>query len=146
MAKRMNSHLKKKELDNLKQKLLSEEERIVNKQLAKKIEFKLQAPSESKDEVDSANDSILVYSDLRLSNRELLYLKKVRKAIQKLQTDEYGICEDCGDQINYQRLTARPTSELCIVCKEECEREENQSAYSKSSKSLGQQINLVKGF
>ncbi len=142
MAKRLNVHLKKTEIKKLKNKLLAEEERIVNKQLSKKAEFKL-SPNENKDDVDSANDNILTSTDLRFSNRELLYLKKIRKAIEKTDTEEYGICTDCGADISFTRLWARPTSDLCIVCKEESERVEHQSSHGRTSKSLGQSVNLA---
>ncbi len=143
MAKRLNAHLKKTEIKKLKNKLLAEEERIVNKQLSKKIEFKLNSPGENKDDVDSANDNILVSTDLRFSNRELLYLKKIRKAISKVDSEEYGMCTECGDNISFSRLWARPTSDLCIVCKEESERAEHQSSQGRTSKSLGQSMSLV---
>lgn len=143
MAKRLNGHLKKTEIKTLKNKLLAEEERIVNKQLTNKFEFKMKSTSENKDDVDSANDNILVSTDLRFSNRELFYLKKIRKAITKTETDEYGMCVDCGSEIGFSRLFARPTSELCIVCKEESEKAENQSSHGRTSKSLGQTMSLV---
>lgn len=143
MARRLNAHLKKTEIKTLKNKLLAEEERIVNKQLSKKIEFKLNSRSENKDDVDSANDNILVSTDLRFSNRELLYLKKIRKAITKTDSEEYGMCIECGDEINFSRLFARPTSDLCILCKEESERAENQSSHGKTSKSLGETMSMT---
>ncbi|RZW21131.1 MAG: RNA polymerase-binding protein DksA, partial [Desulfobulbaceae bacterium] len=30
---------------------------------------------------------------------------------------EYGICEECGCDINVKRLEARPVTTLCIDCK-----------------------------
>ena len=35
---------------------------------------------------------------------------------------------------------ARPTAEMCIVCKEEAEMAENNNAYDKKSKSLGRAL------
>ena len=143
MGKRLNGHLKKSEIKEIKQILLAEEERIINKQLSKKIDFQLTDKGDNKDDVDSANNNILVSTDLRFSNRERLYLGKIKGAIRRVDSDEFGICECCGGEISFSRLKARPTSEMCIHCKEESEREELNSAQGRVSKSLGQSMNLT---
>lgn len=137
MAVRLNSHLSEKQINALKDKLMSEAERIrVNFQL-KKQEYETNSITGAKDEVDSANDNILLAADMRFSNRESLYYKKIMKTLSKVETEQYGMCDDCGDPITYTRLMARPTSEMCILCKEESEREENQNFFERRSKSLG---------
>jgi DnaK suppressor protein len=30
---------------------------------------------------------------------------------------EYGICEECGEDISLPRLKARPVTTLCVSCK-----------------------------
>ena len=99
--------------------------------------------TETKDEVDSANEDILLSSHLRFSNRENFYLKKIRKAILKIESGDYGLCEECGSEISLTRLQARPTSEMCIGCKEESEKAESQNVQLKASKSMGKKIDLV---
>lgn len=137
MAVRLNSHLSEKQIAALRDKLMSEAERIrVNFQL-KKQEYEANSITGAKDEVDSANDNILLAADMRFSNRESLYYKKIMKTLSKIETEQYGMCDDCGDPITYTRLMARPTSEMCILCKEESEREENQNFFERRSKSLG---------
>lgn len=142
MSKRLNSHLSKKQINEIKERLHSESERIRNKFETKKREFTER--DTSKDEVDSANDNILLSHDMRFSNRDIMYLKKINKALIRAEDEEFGMCQDCGDAISYQRLVARPTSELCIVCKEESERDENQNFFQRKSKSLGKEVNLVR--
>ena len=41
--------------------------------------------------------------------------KKVH-ALEKLGTDRYGVCENCGQEIAEARLEARPEARLCIDC------------------------------
>jgi DnaK suppressor protein len=145
MAVRQNSHLSDKHITALKDKLMSEAERIrVNFQL-KKQEYESNSISGAKDEVDSANDNILLAADMRFSNRESLYYKKIMKTLSKVETEQYGMCDDCGDPITYTRLLARPTSEMCILCKEESEREENQNFFERRSKSLGTVMSVPAG-
>ncbi|MFL5784679.1 MAG: TraR/DksA family transcriptional regulator [Bacteriovoracaceae bacterium] len=145
MAVRSNSHLSEKQIAALRDKLMSEAERIrVNFQL-KKQEYEANSITGAKDEVDSANDNILLAADMRFSNRESLYYKKIMKTLSKIETEQYGMCDDCGDAITYTRLMARPTSEMCILCKEESEREENQNFFERRSKSLGTVMSVPAG-
>ena len=139
---RTNSHLTQKQLAELKDKVQAERERIINK-------FNLQNPTKSsfelnsgRDEVDSANEDILRRSELRFATREGLYLKKLNKTIGLMDTEDYGGCEDCGQEIGFTRLQARPTSTMCIVCKEESERSELQSYHGRMSKSLGKSVSF----
>lgn len=61
---------------------------------------------------------------LRLRERERKLLKKIDKAIEKMDSGTYGICETCGQEIGVKRLEARPVTTLCIECKTEQEAEE----------------------
>lgn len=141
-SKNLYNHLSMKELDIIKAKLILEQERIINSQLTKKTEENANY-TETKDEVDSANEDILLSSHLRFSNRENFYLKKIRKALMKVESGDYGLCEECGAEISIARLQARPTSEMCIGCKEESEKAESQNIHLKASKSMGKKIDLV---
>jgi DnaK suppressor protein len=142
MSVRLNSHLTDKHLAALKDKLLAEAERIRNNFQLKKNEYENSSSTGAKDEVDSANDNILLAADMRFSNRESLYFKKIMKTLSKIETEQYGMCDECGDPITYTRLIARPTSERCILCKEESEREESQNFFERRSKSLGREMSV----
>ncbi len=140
---RLNKHLTKTQLAQLKDKLQSEADRIRVNFMVKKAEYEVTAQSGAKDEVDAANDNILLSADMRFSNREALYYKKVLKSLAKVDSEQYGMCDDCGSEISFQRLMARPTSEVCIICKEESEKEENQNYFERRSKSLGREMNVT---
>ncbi|MEB4592965.1 TraR/DksA family transcriptional regulator [Candidatus Thiothrix sp. Deng01] len=45
-----------------------------------------------------------------------LELKQVRAALKRIETDEYGICAKCGEEISAARLDALPYATLCIRC------------------------------
>ena len=145
MTVRLNSHLSDKHVKALKDKLLAEAERIRTNFQLKKSEYENNSVTGAKDEVDSANDNILLAADMRFSNRESLYYKKIMKTLSKIETEQYGMCDECGDPITYSRLIARPTSEMCILCKEESEREENQNFFERRSKSLGSVMSVSPG-
>jgi RNA polymerase-binding transcription factor DksA len=43
-------------------------------------------------------------------------LAELDRAIERADVGTYGICARCGRPIGEERLTARPTAELCIDC------------------------------
>jgi len=45
-------------------------------------------------------------------------LARVAKALKKidLEPDEFGLCEECGDDLPQARLKAMPFAELCLEC------------------------------
>ncbi len=54
---------------------------------------------------------------LRLRNREYKLIRKIDETITIIDNGEYGICEDCGEEIDGRRLEARPVATFCIECK-----------------------------
>lgn len=62
--------------------------------------------------------------ELRIRDRERKLLNKIRDAIARIDSDEFGICEECGEDISEARLRARPVTTLCIDCKMDQERKE----------------------
>lgn len=58
---------------------------------------------------------------LRLKERESRLMKKIRKALEKLDEGNFGVCEKCGKEISEERLKARPMAALCIKCKKKQE-------------------------
>jgi DnaK suppressor protein len=43
-------------------------------------------------------------------------LKKVEKALKKIEEGNYGFCEKCGQKIEETRLKIDPAAELCRSC------------------------------
>lgn len=71
--------------------------------------------------VPDPNDRASIESDrsfeLRIRDRERRLLTKIDEALGRIEDGEYGICEECGCDINVKRLEARPVTTLCIDCK-----------------------------
>lgn len=61
---------------------------------------------------------------LRLRGREQRLLKKIEEAINRIDCGSFGICDDCGNEIDLKRLQARPVTTMCIECKTLQEEEE----------------------
>lgn len=60
--------------------------------------------------------------DLSIGNNIRDLLEKVTHALERIDRGTYGLCENCGDPINKDRLLALPYSSLCIRCKQREER------------------------
>lgn len=61
---------------------------------------------------------------LRLRDRERKLLAKIKEAMKRIEAGTFGICEECGGEIDEKRLLARPVTTLCIDCKTVAEEEE----------------------
>jgi DnaK suppressor protein len=66
-------------------------------------------------------------SILRIRDRERKLIFKIQEALQRLDAGEFGICEQCGEEIGIERLKARPVTTLCIECKSNQEVEEKRA-------------------
>lgn len=84
--------------------------------------------NELPDEMDLASTEYLQSFTFRLRGREKTFLKKIQKALAKIENGTFGECEECLEAISIKRLEARPEAPLCIKCKEEQEREEKDFA------------------
>lgn len=66
--------------------------------------------------------------ELRTRDRERKLMAKIDESLNRIDSGEYGICEECGIDIGIERLKARPTAEMCIDCKTLQEIKEKQMA------------------
>ncbi len=66
--------------------------------------------------------------ELRTRDRERKLLAKIDSAVQRIENDAYGYCEDTGEPIGLGRLLARPTATLSVEAQEKRERLKRQYA------------------
>ncbi len=64
--------------------------------------------------------------ELRTRNRYLKLVNKIDAALRRIDTGEYGFCEETGEPIGLKRLEARPVATLCIEAQERHEKIEKQ--------------------
>jgi DnaK suppressor protein len=70
-----------------------------------------------KDPLDMAADYTQQSCALQICDRENQLLKKVSKALERIQSRGYGICENCGEKILPAPLKIRPVTMHCMECK-----------------------------
>ena len=54
---------------------------------------------------------------LRIRDREHKLIKKIKKALERIDSGAFGVCEKCEEDISIERLKARPVTTQCIDCK-----------------------------
>lgn len=59
---------------------------------------------------------------LLLGDREREKIRNIEEALTRLDEGEYGICEDCEEEIPLGRLKAMPFARLCVKCKADLEK------------------------
>ena len=52
--------------------------------------------------------------ELRTRDRERKLLKKVQQSLARIESGDYGFCEETGEPIGIPRLLARPTATLSL--------------------------------
>lgn len=115
MDKELLNHFKEK-LENMSRELLSEAEKTIHDMTDKTDNYP--------DPTDRATAESDRNFELRIRDRERKLLAKIKAAIERIEGNVYGICDDCGEDIDIQRLEARPVTTLCIECKTMQENEE----------------------
>lgn len=64
--------------------------------------------------------------ELRTRDRERKLIKKVQQALARIDSGDYGYCEETGDPIGLQRLVARPTATLSVEAQQRRELRQRQ--------------------
>ncbi len=74
-------------------------------------------PNNLADPSDRATQEEEFALELRARDRERKLINKIDKTLDQINQNDYGYCEQCGEEIGIRRLEARPTADLCIDCK-----------------------------
>lgn len=67
---------------------------------------------------DDATESFDQAAGLALHRNDQALLTEVEAALTRLDKGIFGVCERCGNEIDYARLRALPYARLCILCQQ----------------------------
>ncbi len=56
---------------------------------------------------------------VQFCNTDFQTQRSIETALRLLDQGEYGVCQDCAEDINPKRLQAIPWTTLCVHCQEE---------------------------
>ena len=122
--------MRKRELEKFKKLILLERQKIVRHLSELEGSSMDELNQGGGDSVDIAAMEITQTALQKLGNREKKLLKKIDYTLLKFEDGEYGVCENCGENIAPKRLEARLVAQYCIDCKTEME--SNERRYSDS--------------
>ena len=71
--------------------------------------------SEEMDEIQRGGDRVLALESL---TRKWHTRSLVLDALKRIESNTYGICEECDEEISAKRLAALPWAKYCINCQE----------------------------
>jgi DnaK suppressor protein len=76
------------------------------------------------DLADRASEETDRAIELRTRDRQRKLIAKIDAALRRIETGEYGYCEETGEPISLKRLDARPIATLSLEAQERHERRE----------------------
>jgi DnaK suppressor protein len=59
--------------------------------------------------------------NIMIVDRQLKELREIENALNRISMGSYGICDECGNEIELERLNAQPAAIRCISCQTELE-------------------------
>ena len=86
----------------------------------------LREAEEISDPADRATQEEEHTLELRTRDRERKLLHKIESALQRIDENTYGYCDESGEAIGLQRLMVRPVATLTVEAQERHERRERQ--------------------
>ncbi|MDX2265145.1 MAG: RNA polymerase-binding protein DksA [Hyphomicrobiales bacterium] len=84
----------------------------------------LQGSEQHPDTTDRASSETDRSLELRTRDRQRKLIAKIDAALERIETDSYGFCEETGEPISLKRLEARPIATLSIEAQERHEKRE----------------------
>lgn len=115
------SPLTKKELDDLRARLLTERQELQEQLTTLEENTFAASQSDMSGEVafddetaDAGTATFERERDLSIENNVRDLLAKIDRALQRMDANTYGLCDRCGKPIEKARIKALPYVDLCI--------------------------------
>ena len=107
----------KKKLEENKKKLERELKSFAEKDKKLKGDWDTRYPKFDGGKIEEEADEVEEYSNLLpVENTLETELKKVNRALEKIEKNTYGICEKCKNPISEDRLKVYPRAVYCQKC------------------------------
>ena len=118
--------LRKKDLDQLRQALEEERQRLIAQMAALDETASLTGPSEVNENVpgysihlaEYASENQVVETTLAQRALQAERLAEIEEALLRINNPGYGICQNCGKEIGLERLKVKPSAQFCVPCRQ----------------------------
>lgn len=115
-----SDYMSARQLEFFRRRLQLERDQLLNN--AQETTSHLQDNESTPDPSDRASVEEEHTLELRVRDRERKLLKKIEDAMLRIDSGEYGYCEETGEPIGVARLLARSTATLSIEAQERREK------------------------
>lgn len=103
------------ELNEIKEQLIAERDTLFTKLSGNDLSVD---DTETPDPVDLAVQNYSKNVILAVSENETRQLMLIDEALQRIEDEEYGTCQNCSKEIQPKRLAAIPWARYCLNCQE----------------------------
>jgi DnaK suppressor protein len=103
------------ELNEIKEQLIAERDTLFTKLSGNDLSVD---DTETPDPVDLAVQNYSKNVILAVSENETRQLMLIDEALQRIEDEEYGTCQNCAKEIQPKRLAAIPWARYCLNCQE----------------------------
>ena len=108
----------KKDLNDFQELLIEKKTRLIKEIQEQSAEVASEKLDEPGDLVDMATDLLDQEMNLSLTTAEINRLKEIDEALIRIESGEYGICVDTGEEITKTRLKAVPEAKRTLEAQE----------------------------
>jgi len=121
IGKAQESPMDKKRLDYYKKKLQSRREELMRTIARTEEEGRQADDDQTVDLADKAANSYTKEFLFGMTNTDRTILSMIDAALKRIQSNEYGLCANCQEEMQQKRLEAVPWAKHCINCQEKQE-------------------------
>jgi DnaK suppressor protein len=118
---RGGTSMDKKRLEYYKKKLATRREELMKTIARTQEEGRTADEDPTVDLADKAANSYTKEFLFGMTNTDRTILNMIDAALKRINTDEYGVCANCQEELQQKRLEAVPWAKHCITCQEKME-------------------------
>ena len=102
-------------INDIKQNLITERDFLFTKLNGNDLSVD---DAETPDPVDLAVQNYSKNVLLAVSENDSRQLQMIDEALVRIEDEEYGVCQNCSNEIMFKRLQAVPWARYCLNCQE----------------------------
>jgi RNA polymerase-binding protein DksA len=91
----------------------------------------MQIAGEVQDLEDRSFADLITDLNITLIDKHVQETRDINSALIRINKGTFGVCNDCGEPIGYNRLMAYPTAKRCVHCQEVYEKTHAENLHPK---------------
>lgn len=100
----------------LRQRLREVRDRVAEELRRSDNEHYIELAERVHDSGEQSVADLLADVNLLVIDQHIQEIREINAALGRISDEIYGVCVDCGTDINYERLKVQPTAKRCHAC------------------------------